>query len=196
MDPGTDALHSSILSQCGKTLQHSRERQDHQQKTSKTRNDRNPNACTYEDLHQQSIQLCAEQARLAAWEMHKWQGRASKQGSVSGQESAVRKFLRQKSSTSMNITRQRDLIKKNISEIGRILKRMDQSLRPKTPTSTSKISTCQFHTAQTVEDSPEQKKKNVSTPTKPQKDNHSFTNNGRDKICKSETLVRMVLPGF
>ena len=35
-----------------------------------TRNDRNPNAPTCEDLHQQWTQHCEEQARVAAWELH------------------------------------------------------------------------------------------------------------------------------
>ena len=47
---------------------------------------------------------------------------------------------------------------------------MEQSLRSKTPPSTSKISTCWLHTVQTVEDSIENK--NVSNPTNPKTITH------------------------
>ena len=64
-----EAIQSSILSQCGNTLR-TRERKVPSQGIilRRHRNDRSPNAPTYEDLHQQWT--CDEQARVAAWKLH------------------------------------------------------------------------------------------------------------------------------
>ena len=75
MHPDREAIQSSILSQCGEILPCSRgrerERTIARKNPARTRNDRNPNAPAYEDLHQQWTQHCEERARVAAWELHK-----------------------------------------------------------------------------------------------------------------------------
>ena len=62
-----EAIQNSILSQCGKALQDSREKKDHRKEVSLRgpRNDRHPNAPTYEAFHQQQTEHCEEGSRIA-----------------------------------------------------------------------------------------------------------------------------------
>ena len=60
-----------MLSQCGEALPYSREKRTIARNyPARTGNDRNPNAFTYEDSHQQRTRQCEERARVAAWELH------------------------------------------------------------------------------------------------------------------------------
>ena len=68
-EPWQRSISEFDILECGKTLPYSRKAPSRGIIQRGFRNDRNPNALTYEDVHQQWTQSCEEQTRVAAWQL-------------------------------------------------------------------------------------------------------------------------------